>query len=634
LAGAFLVFPWVQRLVPDRGLAWGLSKVALPLAWGISGLWAGFFGVAHWWWGGVVALVLALGAVRCWGKGCPRPPWGVEAAAFAAFWLLVWLRGPQLAVTGTEKPMDLAILAACLRPQPLPPEDPWLAGFPLRYYFFGMLPWVLPAKLLGLAPDEAYNLLVPLHGALTVQLAMGVAGALGVTGFWRALSGFLAVFAGTPQGFLQLASSGSLQGVDLWASSRGIAGAITEFPLFTFWLGDLHPHLLCLPWVQAAVGTGVACREGVSRAWLGASLLWGAAAAANPWAAPMVGLVLALLAFGQKGGLVRLAGSGLLAALTLLPAWFALPKGVAGVGLVTRGTSLGESFAVLGGILVPVSLLAWEQVNRGWVKGAALASLVLAAAWGRPLFLWAAALASFYLWQAVKGSAPAALTSALVLLLAAMELVFVADPYGGEFYRMNTVFKVLAVVFSLGAVVVSWCLQRLFQKGRRWTTVVAAAVVASGLVHGVRVAGQAGGWPKSFRGLFWMAPGEEGAARFLHRQQGRLVEAVGEAYSTAARLAAASGMPTVLGWENHELLWRGGEVGPLLAARRLQVAALYRCADAGCVQRIASALGVRFVAVGAEERRAYPGLAEQALRQAGRVCFAEGGTFLVELAPP
>ena len=621
--------------MPDQGLAWGLSKVALPLAWGVLGLWAGFLGVAQWWWGGVVALVFALAAVRCWGKGCPRPPWGVETAGFAAFWLLVWLRGPQLAITGTEKPMDLAILAACLRPQPLPPEDPWLAGFSLRYYFFGMLPWVLPAKLLGLAPDEAYNLLVPFHGALTLQLAMGVAGAVGVTGFWRALAGLLAVFAGTPQGVLQLVSTGSWEGVDLWASSRGIAGTITEFPLFTFWLGDLHPHLLCLPWVQTAVGAAVVVLQGRSLAWLWLSLFWGAAAASNPWVAPMLGLVLAaLLAQGQKAHLGRLVGAGVLAALAFLPAWFALPQGVAGIGLVPRGTNIGESFAVLGGILVPPSLLAWREVPQQWIKGVALASLALAAAWGRPLLLWAAVLAGFYLWRAVKGSTPAALTAAMVLLLCAMELVFVRDPYGGEWYRMNTVFKVLAVVFSIGGVVVSWCLQRLWHQGRRGIAVLALAVVGSGLVHGAKVASAADVWPNSFRGLFWMAPGEEAVARFLHHQQGRLVEAVGDAYSTAGRMAAASGMPTVLGWENHQLLWRGGEVGPVLAQRRLQVARLYHCPDAPCVQRMARALGVRYVVVGVEERRAYPGLSDEALRQAGVVRIAEGGTFLVELASP
>ena len=65
-------------------------------------------------------------------------------------------------------------------------------------------------------------------------------------------------------------------------------------------------------------------------------------------------------------------------------------------------------------------------------------------------------------------------------------------------------------------------------------------------------------------GLRWMAreaPGDREAVFWLrtHAVEGAvLAEATGNAYTDYGRIGAASGLPTVLGWENHEGLWRGG----------------------------------------------------------------------------
>ncbi|MGQ5491141.1 DUF2298 domain-containing protein, partial [Thauera sp. ZXT1-4] len=66
-----------------------------------------------------------------------------------------------------------------LRPGTFPPADPWLAGFTLPYYYWGFVPWVLPARLLRLDPDVAYNILVPTLAAVAAQLGWGLARALG-----------------------------------------------------------------------------------------------------------------------------------------------------------------------------------------------------------------------------------------------------------------------------------------------------------------------------------------------------------------------------------------------------------------------------------------------------------------------
>ena len=93
---------------------------------------------------------------------------------------------------------------------------------------------------------------VPLLKHASAQAAWALARALGGSRRTGVMAAFLVVFAGTFDGWRQLVAGTPLSGLDLWPSSRAITGAITEFPLFSFHLGDLHPHLLCVPFVLVA----------------------------------------------------------------------------------------------------------------------------------------------------------------------------------------------------------------------------------------------------------------------------------------------------------------------------------------------------------------------------------------------
>ncbi|BCW94362.1 MAG: hypothetical protein KatS3mg007_2256 [Thermoanaerobaculum sp.] len=130
-----------------------------------------------------------------------------------------------------------------------------------------------------------------------------------------------------------------------------------------------------------------------------------------------------------------------------------------------------------------------------------------------------------------------------------------------------------------------------------------------------------------------MAEGEAEAVHWLHRGSTPevLVEAVGDAYSDAARMSACSGVPAVLGWDNHEGLWRPGDFEPLIADRRNKVQELYRCQDSACVAQLGRELGATLVVLGSVERRLYPELSEEVLRAAGDVAFSQGQVTLIRL---
>jgi YYY domain-containing protein len=475
-AAGIAVWGVLRRLGLGAGAAWAVARVVGLVGQAYVGWLGGCLGWHSWWWAGAVVLgLLAWSGRRSWRNLQLRPLVEVELVGVAAFLLLAFLRLPVLAISGTEKPMDLAIWTTLLRPGTFPPSDPWLAGETLPYYYWGFLGWVLPAKLSGLTPDVTYNLLVPTLAACTAQAGWAVARALGGSKRSGVLAAFLVVFAGTLDGWRQLLGGTGLASLDLWSSSRQIAGTITEFPLFTFQLGDLHPHLLSAPLIVVTLlfARGLGNASTGMLAVLPATILYGAAAAANPWCALPLGLAVLLVAacgingFGWPVGdgratWIRVITVGVAGAALYLPFWLRFRPPGRGLGLVTTATRTDELLLLLGGVLVPAGLVAWELAWRWGGVGAArrrasralwLTGAVLVVALSRRVAVGVAvALSSVFAVTAGSGKQrlvrPAlGLTLGALALLVGMELVFLRDPYGVEFYRMNTVFKSVHVVF-------------------------------------------------------------------------------------------------------------------------------------------------------------------------------------------
>ena len=260
----------------------------------------------------------------------------VELLGLALFALMVVIRlgNPDVwdVIWGGEKPMDLSYLTAVMRSTTFPPYDPWLAGGYLNYYYYGFVFAGALAKLLGVMPAVAYNLILPMlfsmTGVAVFSLAHGLVSAVGRFGQTPSdspveerrfakppyVAGLVAVVlalllgnlaqptvianawygAGTPSleelpviGRAARTLDGGLKvlsgqpapiypGDWFWTASRAINAEegevqpITEFPFFTFLYGDLHAHMIAMPLSMLALGWAVSVALSAARGSRGA----------------------------------------------------------------------------------------------------------------------------------------------------------------------------------------------------------------------------------------------------------------------------------------------------------------------------------------------------------------------------
>ena len=193
----------------------------------------------------------------------------------------LFIRGHIGFVYHTEQPMDLAFLSALIRSVDFPPHDPWMAGHSINYYYFGYLIFGSLGKLLSLNGSVVYNLALPTVAALSAVGIFGITynlvrvSNIGVK--FAYLAGFFAIFllfAGNLEGVLEYMQAHSLGSSGFWSfinvgglsfpestvgfyperhwwwfqASRVLPGGeINEFPFFSLILGDLHPHLMSVP---------------------------------------------------------------------------------------------------------------------------------------------------------------------------------------------------------------------------------------------------------------------------------------------------------------------------------------------------------------------------------------------------
>jgi uncharacterized membrane protein len=229
------------------------------------------------------------------------------------------------------------------------------------------------------------------------------------------------------------------------------------------------------------------------------------------------------------------------------------------------------------------------------------------------------------------------LTSTALLLILGTEFFYVGDVFNS---RMNTVFKLyyqawlllaLAGGFALYYLASNWRLT--FEGARAYRYAWGAAVAL--VLAGAALYPLGGTWNRSdghplrgdhLHGLGHFSQAErEGIAWLNGRADGQrivIAEAVGNDYTLASRISAATGIPAIIGWVGHENQWRGSSAP--YAGRFEDVEALYRTQSLEEAQQILQKYGATYVYVGQLEREQYGSSGGLAKFEALPVMFQSG----------
>jgi uncharacterized membrane protein len=126
-----------------------------------------------------------------------------------------------------------------------------------------------------------------------------------------------------------------------------------------------------------------------------------------------------------------------------------------------------------------------------------------------------------------------------------------------------------------------------------------------------------------------------------------VLEAWGGSYAPAidkagGRVATLTGFPTVLGWDFHEVQWRGssdkavirgGPAEDTIMRREADIDSIYISKDLSQVKDLLGKYGVGFVYVGDTEREKYKGRADNfdKFAQVGKAVWSGGGSVLYKV---
>ena len=228
------------------------------------------------------------------------------------------------------------------------------------------------------------------------------------------------------------------------------------------------------------------------------------------------------------------------------------------------------------------------------------------------------------------------------------ELIYVKDIYSGDYKRANTMFKLTYQAYILFGVSLGYIIARLLIFGKKKARVFGAISLCLVLLCAGYTKLAVDTWYLTADRTFTTvsstdfleneANGEYEAILYLDKNvKGRpvIMEADGDSYTNACRFSAWTGLPTVLGWNTHEWLWRSsGDTGypAVLTERKNDIRSFYTTSDRSEMHKILNKYDISYIIIGTEERTRFGGeLQEDLLKELGEVFFQNDAVTIIKV---
>jgi len=605
----------------------------------------------------------------------------IEELLFIVFFLfLLVMKSFQPEILGLEKFMDAGFIQAYLKSPTLPAKDIWFAGESINYYSFGHFMGSILVQIWRLDLAWSYNLILATILAMLASSVFSLTFNLRANFSWGEIAGknfaakekynfsaavwtailasLLVTLFGNGHSLWYFLANGNFN--DYWypTATRFIDRTIHEFPAYSFVVSDLHAHVFSMPLVISMLMTiflwlteliEEVKRQKVLRLFaerffvlsLVMGMLIGSLAMTNTWDvlvyASLLLIIGILLLIWRKEFFLPLlssaVGLSLMAAIISAP-WFLTFQSIAeGIHLANEHSPFWQLLVLWGAHFIPVLifviLLFFNKARlRKKEEGA-----------------WFFVVASFL---------------TFVFLLIFTEFFYFKDIYTG-YPRSNTMFKLMFQGFIWIAILLALAISFFISqaKNRNWfnwqlinlrevllernsklldikvfiRTCLLIYLPTILLIIGLATypylafSSYYGNF-KNFQGLNglqWMHkkyPSSFAMVNYLKEKESKqvnILEASGESFTEFSFISAFSGMPTIVGWQVHQWLWRGSWDFP--AQRLGEVNTIYTNPRTQESRALLDQYQIKYIVISNREREKHPDLNEVALLSLGQVVW-------------
>ncbi len=607
----------------------------------------------------------------------------VELIFLSMFTFWCYLRGCKPDAYGTEKFMDFGFMKIMERSDYMPPQDLWLAGEDLNYYYVGQFIGTFLSKLSGISVDYGYNLMLMTIAGLSCALIFSlvrncfaqltfekiknvrpfavIAGIVSVLAVVFAGNGHYIIY-GLLRPWLQKFTGAEVTAYWFPNSTRYIGyepdvpdKTIHEYPSYSFILGDLHAHVINIIFVLTVMGILFAwllyrrdliknnkgyslVQEVLSPHILMVGFFIGLFHTTNFWDYPIYFVVagavilfsnIALCNFDKYSiGMTAIQGVLVFALATIccLPFTLAFNQISTGIKLVTMRTPLYQ-LAVLWAIpMFTVVLYIVNMIYRNAKAGEYKKTANV-----NPVAKFLGAMKSADLFMFILGLCAIGLTFM-------PEVIYVKDIYEGDYSRANTMFKLTYQAYIMYGIVLGYAIVKMLIQGKNF--VRRLCVLASVLF--VLTLGYFGNASKAWFGDYMNSETYKSldATNFMETEcyadyeatnwlnenvEGTpvVLEANGDSYTFYNRVSVITGLPTVFGWRTHEWLWQSvdGEFPEVVNVREEAVKNFYTTTDINAAKEFIETYDVSYIYIGKCEYEKFPEMNTDFLKSLGEVVF-------------
>ncbi len=587
-----------------------------------------------------------------------------EVLFFLFFILFIFLLGHKIPGVETEKSMDYAIMSTLMRTDYMPPKDMWAAGKALNYYYFGQYIMTYLSRIAFVPIAYGYALAIAVIAAFCLTMSSNLVyevlctrlvGKKALSAIGAALGGIAVTLSGNmhyvifakvmPALWDMLRIPGDKPSYWFADSTRYIGytpdlindKTISEFPFYSFLIGDLHAHVINILVVMTILALlySYFTKQTKEERMLPFLLIIigffiGICCMSNYWDFPIYLVISAgvLLLVNLKAEtkistmLLKTIGQGLLlfiiAKLVAMPFSIKFEQMIMGIAICYTHSQFYQLCILWGFPVVMIVILYFVVIkdNKDALKKKKRVIGFLQQVNSGDLFM---------MWLGVCGIG-------LVLI---PELIFVKDIYVDGFPRANTMFKLTYEAFILFGMEIGYIIMRFLvmanTKQQRKVGIIGliCLVLTSGyfftaskmwlgsylnraLYQGIDATSYfKENMSEDMKAIEWLQDNVEG--------QPVVLEADGNSYTNYERVSVLTGFPTILGWHTHEWLWQNGY--DFVEARENDVNKIYNGTNEEQITGVLQKYDVSYLFIGSNEYEKFPGMTIDVLKNLGEIVY-------------